>query len=90
MNINLDTAKETLCKNILIYGYCKFENKGCAFSHNRQQKPAPQPQQQDQESPQDSGSASNTNNNAGFPDSATSTVSSTMSSNDAASKRNTI
>lgn len=87
MNINLDTAKETLCKNILIYGYCKFENKGCAFSHNRQQKPAPQPQQQDQESPQDSGSASNTNNNAGFPDSATSTVSTTMSSNDAASKK---
>ncbi|KAK6462061.1 component of Pab1p-stimulated poly(A) ribonuclease [Scheffersomyces coipomensis] len=35
MNINIDTAKDTLCKNILIYGYCKFENKGCAFNHNR-------------------------------------------------------
>lgn len=34
MNINLDSAKDTLCKNILIYGYCKFENKGCAFSHS--------------------------------------------------------
>ncbi|ODV80546.1 component of Pab1p-stimulated poly(A) ribonuclease [Suhomyces tanzawaensis NRRL Y-17324] len=34
MNINLDTAKDTLCKNILIYGYCKYENKGCVFSHN--------------------------------------------------------
>ena len=35
MNINLDSAKDTLCKNILIYGYCKFENKGCAFNHNK-------------------------------------------------------
>lgn len=35
MNINLETAKDTLCKNILIYGYCKYENKGCVFSHNR-------------------------------------------------------
>lgn len=44
MNINLDSAKDTLCKNILIYGYCKFENKGCAFSHNinRTTKPANQ------------------------------------------------
>lgn len=31
--INLDSAKDTFCKNILIYGYCKYENKGCAFSH---------------------------------------------------------
>lgn len=35
MNINLDTAKDTLCKNILIYGYCKYESKGCVFSHTR-------------------------------------------------------
>jgi PAB-dependent poly(A)-specific ribonuclease subunit 3 len=34
MNINLDSAKDTLCKNILIYGYCKYENKGCVFSHS--------------------------------------------------------
>ncbi|EGV61407.1 hypothetical protein CANTEDRAFT_114886 [Yamadazyma tenuis ATCC 10573] len=34
MNINLDSAKDTLCKNILIYGHCKFENKGCAFGHS--------------------------------------------------------
>lgn len=33
MNINLDSAKDTFCKNVLIYGYCKYENKGCAFSH---------------------------------------------------------
>lgn len=33
MNINPDSAKEIPCKNVLIYGYCKYENKGCAFSH---------------------------------------------------------
>ncbi|CAK7895898.1 PAN2-Pan3p deadenylation complex subunit Pan3p [[Candida] anglica] len=33
MNINIDSARDTLCKNILIYGYCKYENKGCVFSH---------------------------------------------------------
>lgn len=37
MNINLDKARDTLCKNILIYGYCKYENKGCAFSHTLNQ-----------------------------------------------------
>lgn len=38
MNINIDSAKDTLCKNILIYGYCKFENRGCAFSHTTRHK----------------------------------------------------
>ncbi|GEQ70595.1 hypothetical protein JCM33374_g4273 [Metschnikowia sp. JCM 33374] len=33
MNINPESAKEIPCKNVLIYGYCKFENKGCVFSH---------------------------------------------------------
>ncbi|SGZ50269.1 CIC11C00000004561 [Sungouiella intermedia] len=33
MNINPDAARDIPCKNVLIYGYCKFENKGCAFSH---------------------------------------------------------
>lgn len=37
MNINPESAKDILCKNILIYGYCKFENKGCAFSHTTKQ-----------------------------------------------------
>lgn len=41
MNINLDSAKGTLCKNILIYGYCKYENKGCAFSHRRNNNGSP-------------------------------------------------
>ncbi|RLV93544.1 PAB-dependent poly [Spathaspora sp. JA1] len=46
MNINLDNAKDTLCKNITIYGYCKFENKGCAFSHRRPTLPPSQSQPQ--------------------------------------------
>lgn len=40
MNINADAARDIPCKNILIYGYCKFENKGCAFSHNAPDKSA--------------------------------------------------
>lgn len=39
MNINVDLAKDILCKNILIYGYCKYENKGCVFNHNKALKP---------------------------------------------------
>lgn len=35
MNINVETAKDTLCKNILIYGFCKYQDKGCLFSHKR-------------------------------------------------------
>lgn len=38
MNINLESARDTLCKNVLIYGYCKFENKGCAFRHPSKDK----------------------------------------------------
>jgi hypothetical protein len=25
--------KDRLCRNITIYGYCKFENQGCEFNH---------------------------------------------------------
>ncbi|RKP23802.1 hypothetical protein SYNPS1DRAFT_30440, partial [Syncephalis pseudoplumigaleata] len=29
------TPKSTrICKNVIIYGYCKFEGKGCQFNHN--------------------------------------------------------
>ncbi|KAK9461836.1 uncharacterized protein V1516DRAFT_711286 [Lipomyces oligophaga] len=28
---------QTLCKNILIHGYCKFENNGCIFRHDTPQ-----------------------------------------------------
>ncbi|KIX07740.1 uncharacterized protein Z518_02394 [Rhinocladiella mackenziei CBS 650.93] len=29
-----ENAKETLCRNVTIYGKCRYEDKGCAFSHN--------------------------------------------------------
>lgn len=34
MNINPETAKDIPCKNVTIYGFCKYEKKGCVFSHN--------------------------------------------------------
>ncbi|SCU95677.1 LAMI_0F03268g1_1 [Lachancea mirantina] len=30
---NADWAKEIPCKNITIYGFCKYENEGCIFNH---------------------------------------------------------
>ncbi|KAK1990575.1 hypothetical protein LX36DRAFT_592345 [Colletotrichum falcatum] len=27
--------KETLCRNIVIYGHCRFVNSGCAFNHDQ-------------------------------------------------------
>lgn len=41
MNFNLESARDTPCKNILIYGYCKYENKGCVFSHQKGQTQKP-------------------------------------------------
>ncbi|RYO81268.1 hypothetical protein DL766_007379 [Monosporascus sp. MC13-8B] len=26
-------AKDTLCRNVLIYGHCRYEDQGCAFNH---------------------------------------------------------
>ncbi|KAM9904679.1 hypothetical protein OXX59_006535 [Metschnikowia pulcherrima] len=40
MNIDPDTAREIPCKNVLIYGFCKFENKGCVFSHPSSENPS--------------------------------------------------
>ncbi|ORY67440.1 PAB-dependent poly(A)-specific ribonuclease subunit PAN3 [Pseudomassariella vexata] len=28
-------SKDTLCRNILIYGKCRYENQGCAFNHDQ-------------------------------------------------------
>ncbi|KAJ9616509.1 PAB-dependent poly(A)-specific ribonuclease subunit 3 [Cladophialophora chaetospira] len=28
-----ETAKDTLCRNVTIYGKCRYEDKGCAFNH---------------------------------------------------------
>lgn len=73
MNINIDSARDTLCKNITIYGYCKFENKGCVFSHRpsqpssssssaKQQSQQPQqPQEHQPQQPQLPNSAGSTN-----------------------------
>jgi hypothetical protein len=30
-----EAAKDKMCRNLYIYGYCKFEGKGCAFRHDR-------------------------------------------------------
>ncbi|QUC21824.1 uncharacterized protein UV8b_06065 [Ustilaginoidea virens] len=27
--------KETLCRNVLIYGHCRYEDQGCTFSHDQ-------------------------------------------------------
>ncbi|KAI0172430.1 hypothetical protein GGR52DRAFT_544516 [Hypoxylon sp. FL1284] len=28
-------AKDTLCRNVLIYGHCRYEDQGCAFNHDK-------------------------------------------------------
>lgn len=33
-------SNQTLCRNILIHGYCKFADKGCAFRHSTESAPA--------------------------------------------------
>ncbi|CAD6503440.1 BgTH12-03104 [Blumeria graminis f. sp. triticale] len=29
-----ENAKETLCRNVLIYGHCRYEDQGCSFNHD--------------------------------------------------------
>ncbi|OQE47407.1 hypothetical protein PENCOP_c001G04152 [Penicillium coprophilum] len=29
-----ENAKDTLCRNVTIYGRCRYEDKGCAFNHD--------------------------------------------------------
>lgn len=31
-----ENAKDTLCRNVTIYGRCRYEDKGCAFNHDPQ------------------------------------------------------
>jgi hypothetical protein len=31
----LPENKETLCRNVLIYGHCRYEDQGCTFSHEQ-------------------------------------------------------
>jgi hypothetical protein len=30
-----DAAKDRMCRNLYIYGFCRYEGKGCAFRHDR-------------------------------------------------------
>ncbi|TVY87883.1 PAN2-PAN3 deadenylation complex subunit [Lachnellula willkommii] len=30
----IENAKDTLCRNVLIYGHCRYEDQGCAFNHD--------------------------------------------------------
>jgi PAB-dependent poly(A)-specific ribonuclease subunit 3 len=34
MERDLENAKDTLCRNVLIYGHCRYEDQGCAFNHD--------------------------------------------------------
>ncbi|KAL7788680.1 hypothetical protein V8C37DRAFT_387608 [Trichoderma ceciliae] len=34
--------KETLCRNVLIYGHCRYEDQGCTFSHDQVKGNSPQ------------------------------------------------
>ncbi|KAG9242885.1 PAB-dependent poly(A)-specific ribonuclease subunit PAN3 [Calycina marina] len=36
-------AKDTLCRNVLIYGHCRYEDQGCAFSHDPNKNASTQP-----------------------------------------------
>ncbi|RCH81232.1 PAB-dependent poly(A)-specific ribonuclease subunit 3, partial [Rhizopus azygosporus] len=45
------TSTKRLCRNVIIHGYCKFENKGCEFNHDTN-KSIVLPQQQNATSPE--------------------------------------
>ncbi|KAL2136817.1 hypothetical protein VTI74DRAFT_1031 [Chaetomium olivicolor] len=34
--------KDTLCRNILIYGNCRYEDQGCTFNHDQNKNSSPQ------------------------------------------------
>ncbi|KAK0725718.1 hypothetical protein B0H67DRAFT_571235 [Lasiosphaeris hirsuta] len=34
--------KDTLCRNVLIYGHCRYEDQGCSFNHNQDKSSSPQ------------------------------------------------
>ncbi|KAM3513230.1 hypothetical protein MY11210_003096 [Beauveria gryllotalpidicola] len=39
--------KETLCRNVLIYGHCRYEDQGCTFSHDQNKANSQNQNQQD-------------------------------------------
>ncbi|KAF1986396.1 PAB-dependent poly(A)-specific ribonuclease subunit PAN3 [Aulographum hederae CBS 113979] len=38
-----ENAKNTQCRNVSIYGYCRYENEGCSYNHDRPSIPQLQP-----------------------------------------------
>jgi hypothetical protein len=38
-----ENAKDTLCRNVLIYGHCRYEDQGCAFNHDPNKTLSAQP-----------------------------------------------
>ncbi|KAF5555305.1 transcription factor Cys6 [Fusarium napiforme] len=45
----LPKNQDILCRNVLIYGHCRYEDQGCAFSHNQNTKDSEQQDQQERE-----------------------------------------
>ncbi|KAK5656512.1 hypothetical protein OQA88_4489 [Cercophora sp. LCS_1] len=37
-------SRDTPCRNVLIYGYCRYKNNGCAFSHDEDKESSQQPE----------------------------------------------
>jgi hypothetical protein len=42
MSGKTENAKDTLCRNVLIYGHCRYEDQGCAFNHEPNNIPGSQ------------------------------------------------
>ncbi|BFZ54165.1 PAB-dependent poly(A)-specific ribonuclease subunit 3 [Savitreella phatthalungensis] len=56
--VHLDSAASTtLCRNIVIHGSCRYQDKGCRFYHGEDKKNQPQPQPQQQSQPDGSNGA---------------------------------
>lgn len=32
--VGAESAKDTMCRNVVIYGHCRYEDQGCSFSHD--------------------------------------------------------
>ncbi|KAF5616778.1 transcription factor Cys6 [Fusarium tjaetaba] len=45
----LPKNQDILCRNLLIYGHCRYEDQGCAFSHNQNIKDSERQDRQERE-----------------------------------------
>jgi PAB-dependent poly(A)-specific ribonuclease subunit 3 len=41
-NKSAENAKDTICRNVLIYGFCRYADQGCAFNHDTNKVPGSQ------------------------------------------------